>query len=188
LPPPPRVNPSAIRQTYFDLAEELGRNVTAAEVAERISRREGVEISPSAVRNVVHRYGWTDLPKAGPGANRRGPNRTAHYKTHYWMLITAWERVQAGMADPGGLNAVKARNLVEALLEYGDVLDYSESEGFFVRPRWPWEAGDYLAKRERPKGWAKALRKALRDPEEHLSEEHTRMWSKELLDTLGELG
>lgn len=202
MPPPPKIDPSLVRQTFFDLATTLGRPATAAEVARDLEAKTEVRVSPSTIRGMVKRYGWDGLPTAAPGTRppmeyevvkRLGPIRAEHYRSHYWYLATAYERVQAGLSDEKGANAGKAERLVDDLKHFGDVLDYSQAKGFYVRSAWPWELGDYLAQRERPGDWTERLRGALGVSQGYLegvevTEDHRRAWAAALLEATEELG
>ncbi|GAA0935907.1 hypothetical protein [Actinocorallia libanotica] len=202
MPPPPKVAPEIVRAQFAKLAERLGRPATAAEVAAEVLEVTGITLSPPAIRGMAKRYGWSDLPRAGTAgartrqryqvAERLGPIKAEHTRTHYWNLATAYERAEAGLLEAGAPRAQGGKRLVEDLKHFGDVLDYSEADGLYTRPAWPWEAGDYLAHRERPEAWVQALYDALRAVEGQLgfavTEAHRQMWSKALADAAEELG
>ena len=203
MPPPPSIDIHLLRRTYTDLAERLGRPATAPEVAKELGTKLGRKINPNTVRGLVHRHGLDDLPRATAGnrypmayrlVERLGPLKAEHHKTHYWYIASAHERAQAGLLDPGNESAQAGARLVDDLTHFGDVLDYSQEQGLYTRPAWPWEAGDYLAQRERPEDWRERLVGALRATEGALgdgvqvTEEHRRLWAAELTKGLEELG
>lgn len=148
---PPDVNPEDIRKA---LLANPGK--TRAEVAKILSEKLGKPVAAELIRRAINRHREWEIPAAKPpGPDRAmdylceaclGPIEDVHRKSHHWTMLTAYERVLAGLLDPARPTAVEAVKYVQHRRTNGLVTDYHPAMGFDTRPALPWEldAQSYL--------------------------------------------
>jgi hypothetical protein len=143
----PDVDPELIRQVM-----SRSPRPTSAAAAKWISEYLGRPVSASLIRLAIRRHPEWALG-AGSSANdttRRpvmkyeceralGPILPKDKKAHVWMMLTAYERMQAGILAHQAPSAVNADGFVAKRRKLGLVVDYTQSTGFYDRPAMPWE-------------------------------------------------
>lgn len=145
MPRPPSVDPELVRQVMSQRPRP-----TSAQAAEIIAEMLGKPVAASNIRVIISRRGqdW-DLAAPETGgkepvmeyrcARDLGPVRGVHRTTRDWIMLTAYERVQAGLLDAQSAFAIAAVGYVVKRLALGLVTDYHPSGGFFTRVALPWE-------------------------------------------------
>lgn len=148
---PPDVNPEMIRQALLAHPDK-----TRAQIAALLSERLGKPVAATNIRNAINRHPeWKIPPAKSPGPEPAmdyrfeavlGKIHPTHRKSHDWAMLTAYERVRAGLLDPARPTAVEAERYVQHRLSNGLVTVYHSAMGFDIRPALPWErdAESYL--------------------------------------------
>lgn len=148
---PPDVDPDRIYQVMSriptptlekaarEIADDLGKPVSAALIKHAIARHPEWQIKLA--------HGGDRINAMDYACERAlGKVEEIDKSSHDWIMLTAYERIQAGRLAPGKPTATKAEKYVRRKLQLGLVVDYNPQCGFFERIALPWEveAKSYL--------------------------------------------
>lgn len=148
----------------FDIDQEMVRQVmsdqpelNSTQVAAIISGLIDKPVKPATIRAIKRRHPEWLIPTSNGGGSTSGFDyecaralgvKPIHKngRWHDWIMLTSYERAEAGILAKSKPSAKNAAGYVARKLRLGLVVDYHPSCGFFERIALPWErdAGSYL--------------------------------------------